>query len=489
MISYCVTVYNETTEIEVLLTKLTKVLQPDEEIVVIQTYQDINDQKEKFYKEIKSIIDSYKNIVYHTYHFQNDFANLKNYMNGFATKEYIFNLDADEDYPENAFVLLRNMIKNNPQYDLFSIPRINIVEDLTLSDIKKYEWHVDSNGFVNWPDYQPRLYKNDKDIKWSGTVHENISGATNRVTVQPDKNIAIIHYKHIDRQRKQNELYDKIQKKDKPPIIISSCRSLIGLCSWKNPYILKKCVESIRANIDLAVDKIAVVLNEGDPESISYLRDLNIPFVYNPENSGPLAIDFLKPYMENSEYFLNSNDDMIYHNNFIDDLISIIETHYPATASCSLVENFHTNNPPVFVDKDLTDFSQKSIDLFLSNYKKDKYKRKELTYGYNHPIMCKSIDILSAGGYAGNWDQSFISGFVRDDIFPFILWARSEQKYKFIVSKNSTVFHLSSYTCNRLPIGYRDKHCRSGNDKFKEMTGIDIIEFRNKIIKLGEKVL
>ena len=178
MISYCVTVYNETTEIEVLLTKLTKVLQPDEEIVVIQTYQDINDQKEKFYKEIKSIIDSYKNIVYHTYHFQNDFANLKNYMNGFATKEYIFNLDADEDYPENAFVLLRNMIKNNPQYDLFSIPRINIVEDLTLSDIKKYEWHVDSNGFVNWPDYQPRLYKNDKDIKWSGTVHENISGAT-----------------------------------------------------------------------------------------------------------------------------------------------------------------------------------------------------------------------------------------------------------------------------------------------------------------------
>ena len=193
--------------------------------------------------------------------------------------------------------------------------------------------------------------------------------------------------------------------------------------------------------------------------------------------------------MENSEYFLNSNDDMIYHNNFIDDLISIIETHYPATASCSLVENFHTNNPPVFVDKDLTDFSQKSIDLFLSNYKKDKYKRKELTYGYNHPIMCKSIDILSAGGYAGNWDQSFISGFVRDDIFPFILWARSEQTYKFIVSKNSTVFHLSSYTCNRLPIGYRDKHCRSGNDKFKEMTGIDIIEFRNKIIKLGEKVL
>lgn len=489
MISYCTTVYNEKEYIKILLDKLTKVLQEDEEIVVIQTYRDISEQNENFYKEIKDIIDSYKNLTYHTYHFQDDFANLKNYMNSFATKSYIFNLDADEDYPETAFQTIRLLIKNNPQYDLFNISRINIVEDLTLSDIKKYGWFVNDNGWVNWPDFQPRLYKNNESIKWSGTVHENLSGATNRANLQPDPATAILHYKHIDRQRKQNDLYDKIQKKNKPPISISSCRALIGLCSWNNPDILKKCVKSIQANIDLSKDRIAVVLNEGDPESISFLSDLKIPFVYNPENSGPLAIDFLKPYIERSEYFVNSNDDMIYHNNFVDDLISIIDSNYPATASCGLVENFDSKNPCVIVDSSLVNFEDDTIRSFLENAKQGKYTRKNKVYGYSHPIMCKSSDLLSIGGYSGNWDTTFISGFVRDDLFPYILWIKSQQKYKFIISDKSTVFHLSSYTNNKLPSGYRETNCSNGNKKFKQLTGIEVTDFRKQIVKVGEAVV
>ena len=136
-------------------------------------------------------------------------------MNSFATKSYIFNLDADEDYPENAFPMLRSLVSNNPQYDLFNLARINIVEDLTLSDIKKYGWFVNGDGWVNWPDFQSRLYKNNGNIKWRGVVHENLSGATNIANIQPDPSTAILHYKHIDRQRIQNNLYDKILQEHK----------------------------------------------------------------------------------------------------------------------------------------------------------------------------------------------------------------------------------------------------------------------------------
>jgi hypothetical protein len=212
MISYCTTVYNEKEYIKTLLDKFTKVLQEDEEIVVIQTYREISEQKENWYQEITEIVKSYP-IIYGTYHFmQNNydaFPSLKNHMNTFATKPYIFNLDSDEDYPEESFDILRDIVRKN-NFGLVYIPRINTVDGLTDEDIKKWNWHVNEFGWINWPDYQPRLYKNTKNIQWTGGPHCGVIGASDVVGLDSLENFAIIHKKDIARQRDQNELYDKV---------------------------------------------------------------------------------------------------------------------------------------------------------------------------------------------------------------------------------------------------------------------------------------
>lgn len=485
MISYCVTVYKEKEYIKNLLDKLSKNKTQDEEIVVVQTYKDISEKDDVFFTDIKNIIASYPDIVYSTYNFENHFANLKNYVNSLATKSYIFNLDADENLAEESFSLFRDMLASNSQYDLYLLPRINIVDGLTPEDVKKWNWTVNENGWVNWPDFQARVYKNDSNIKWHGAVHEQIIGYKNRAIIDPKQtSLAIIHKKDIQRQRSQNDHYDTIvNKQNKKPISISSCRTLIGLCSWNNPNLLSWCVDSLIHSIDTSKDKIAVVLNEGDEQSISFLYKNKIPFVVNPENSGPLAIDFLKGYIERSEYFMNSNDDMIFHPGFVEDLISIIDTHYPATASCGLVENFNSNNPSVVVDTDLKTFDEDTIKLFFTRYLSGQYKRQNLTYGYNHPIMCRSQDLLSVGGYAGNWNQDFLSGYGRDDAFPYLLWKNSGGKYKFIMSEKSVVFHLSSFTNKKLPMEYRKQN--HNQDKFATLSGMSVSEFRRKIINIG----
>lgn len=36
---------------------------------------------------------------------------------------------------------------------------------------------MNDRGWVNFPDYQARIYRNDPEIKWVNKVHEVITGA------------------------------------------------------------------------------------------------------------------------------------------------------------------------------------------------------------------------------------------------------------------------------------------------------------------------
>jgi hypothetical protein len=94
--------------------------------------------------------------------------------------------------------------------DLFLIPRVNVVNGLTDDDINKWGWQVNDNGWVMYPDYQTRLYRNHVDIKWEGKVHERIVGYKTMAPLPPEEEWSLYHIKDIDRQRKQNELYQTI---------------------------------------------------------------------------------------------------------------------------------------------------------------------------------------------------------------------------------------------------------------------------------------
>ena len=91
-------------------------------------------------------------------------------------------LPANVNYIEGDFAQadligsLPDIIEMNPENDVFLVPRVNTVEGLTDDHIKKWGWNVNEDGWVNWPDYQWRVWKNTPTIKWVNKVHERLHG-------------------------------------------------------------------------------------------------------------------------------------------------------------------------------------------------------------------------------------------------------------------------------------------------------------------------
>ena len=141
----------------------------------------------------------------------NNFAEQHNYANSCVRKEfdYIFSIDADE-IPNKWLIENIHEILESNEIDLIWVPRINTVEGLTQEHIDKWGWRVNKQGWVNFPDYQGRIYRNDKSIYWKNPVHEVVVGAK-KVSYFPTKEqFCLYHPKDIEKQEKQNELYSKI---------------------------------------------------------------------------------------------------------------------------------------------------------------------------------------------------------------------------------------------------------------------------------------
>ena len=210
-ISFTITVYNEYTEFQKLVQILKNAKLDDDELIVLHTFKNAAEQDADNFQAIKNIALNMSNI-YENFHFQNRFADLKNRLNELATKNYIFNFDADELCSIDTINKWKQIVLNSPQHDLYYIPRINTVSNYTIEDIQKYRWNINANGWINWPDYQPRIFCNNNSIKWHGNVHEAIVGYKNAVALPTEPKLAIIHHKTIERQREQNSLYETINR-------------------------------------------------------------------------------------------------------------------------------------------------------------------------------------------------------------------------------------------------------------------------------------
>jgi len=73
--------------------------------------------------------------------------------------------------------------------------------------------HEDERGWLNWPDYQGRVYRRDiEHIMWHGLVHNKIKGAENVVSLAADPENALLHVKTAKKQGEQGEMYAKLLK-------------------------------------------------------------------------------------------------------------------------------------------------------------------------------------------------------------------------------------------------------------------------------------
>ena len=205
-ISYAITVCNELTEIQELISFLLEHKRDEDEIVV--TLDGINGL-EAIRDYLKYTSASRKEFDWHSWPFDGDFSDLKNYTKKNCSGDYIFHLDADEIPHEILIEQLPTILETN-DVDLIWIPRVNTVKGITQEHIDKWGWKVSSKGWINYPDYQARVYRNTDAIHWTRKVHEYIVGTKEYSHLPPHEELSLYHHKSIDKQEQQNRLYSDI---------------------------------------------------------------------------------------------------------------------------------------------------------------------------------------------------------------------------------------------------------------------------------------
>ena len=131
-------------------------------------------------------------------------------MTGMCSGDYIVNIDADE-IPHKTLVSQIKQVLEINDVDLIWVPRVNTVDGLTQEHIDKWRWQVNEKGWINYPDYQARVYRNCDYIKWVKPVHEHIEGAKTYSHLPPNEELSFYHHKKIEKQEQQNDLYHTIR--------------------------------------------------------------------------------------------------------------------------------------------------------------------------------------------------------------------------------------------------------------------------------------
>lgn len=203
-ISYGITVKDELEEIKKLIDFLLVYKQDQDEVVILFDKQNGSGEVREYLADLSKEIKVIRS------QFAGHFADWKNKLTSHCTGDYIVNIDADE-LPSNQLILnLPTILGYNPEVDVYCVPRVNTVEGLTSQHIAKWGWRVDEKGWVNWPDYQMRVYKNRPEIKWKNKVHEVLEGYKIITTLPTKEEYALYHPKTIQRQEKQNNYYDTL---------------------------------------------------------------------------------------------------------------------------------------------------------------------------------------------------------------------------------------------------------------------------------------
>jgi GT2 family glycosyltransferase len=201
-ISYAIPVCNEHEELMRLLSILITNKRDEDEIVIQcdqgNTTPEVYQVLDKFYGKINVI----------EFSLNGNFAAFKNNLKKHCIGEWIFQIDADEYVTIEFLQNLHLILQDNPTTEVFLLPRINTVEGLTQDHINKWRWNINEKGWINFPDLQPRILQNSPKINWGNKVHEVLMGHSTWATLPLEEDYCLYHPKQIDRQERQNSLYE-----------------------------------------------------------------------------------------------------------------------------------------------------------------------------------------------------------------------------------------------------------------------------------------
>lgn len=209
-ISFCITACNEHAELESLLDLLIKAELDYEYEIIVQLdslhTKEVQDVCGSFRANNPTV--SYRIIVYPL---RNNFAEFKNNLLKHTSGDYIFQIDADELPSLDLLRALPDICKNG--VDVIAVPRINLVRGITERHIKVWRWNMNSNGWINFPDYQVRIIRNSPEIRWKNKVHEVVDGYKTYAKLEGTESWCeyyLYHEKSIEKQILQNSKYENI---------------------------------------------------------------------------------------------------------------------------------------------------------------------------------------------------------------------------------------------------------------------------------------
>jgi glycosyltransferase involved in cell wall biosynthesis len=206
-ISYAITVCNEHKEIKKLLTFLFEHKRKEDQVVV--------QMDTSATKEVWNVCEGFENKPFDEYKLiecalNKNFAAYKNNLNQNCDGDWIFQIDADEIPNEYLLEALPFILETNADVEAYWIPRVNTVAGITETHIAKWGWKVNEDGWVNFPDWQMRLFRNLETIYWIKPVHEQLKGYTKFANLPAEEKFCLYHPKDIGRQETQNAFYETI---------------------------------------------------------------------------------------------------------------------------------------------------------------------------------------------------------------------------------------------------------------------------------------
>ena len=201
-LSYSILTHNETDSLLKLINFIMEHKDEEDEIVILDDYSD----NEKTKEILDSAVSIYE-IKFEQRHLLKDYSGQKNHLTRMCSGDYIINIDADELPNKWLMKNIKEILEANPSIDLYWVPRVNTVEGLTQDHMQQWGWNVNEKGWVNFPDYQGRIWRNRPNIMWKNPVHEVLTGYKEHTYLPMEEEFCFYHPKEIKKQEQQNEFY------------------------------------------------------------------------------------------------------------------------------------------------------------------------------------------------------------------------------------------------------------------------------------------
>src|SRR3989344_1789297 len=199
-VSLCMITKNEEKYLEQCLNSIKDIV---DEIIVVDSGS--TDKTKEIAKKFKAKIFDFK--------WSDDFSEARNESLKHATKDWILVLDADETIDKDDLNKIKEIVKDK-ETDAFQLLQKNYANDNSVAGFVREK---DNKSYAGWyGSFIVRLFKNNKDYRFEGTVHESIEPSVESKNGKIAlANVSLHHYGNSNPEivKKKREVYLELCKK------------------------------------------------------------------------------------------------------------------------------------------------------------------------------------------------------------------------------------------------------------------------------------